>query len=222
VPAPLADTALPSLVPASAALRQRSESGQQRSNRPTGDRLSRGRAASFWAVAGQDDVDRIVPPHYSAAPSGDLCTTLRLSFVVRGESKENVPTTGDKPQRLPAGLASVLAEQLILGWCNSTRRKSTQPKSVRDSEQNVVSRYGSEGNISLSVEYNRTADVAATIGRVATVLVSVNEQMKHDPCNAQTRRALSQQARSKRVGIHAQSVKVDRASRQFAVTEGAH
>jgi hypothetical protein len=34
-----------------------------------------------------DHVDRIVPPHYSAAPSGDLCTTLRQSFVVQGESR---------------------------------------------------------------------------------------------------------------------------------------
>jgi hypothetical protein len=37
-----------------------------------------------------------VPPHYSAAPSGDLCTTLS-SCVVRGESRRNVPITGDRP-----------------------------------------------------------------------------------------------------------------------------
>lgn len=42
-----------------------------------------------------DHVDRIVPPHYSAAPSGDLCTTLRQSFVVRGESRSSVLATGE-------------------------------------------------------------------------------------------------------------------------------
>ena len=47
-----------------------------------------------------DYVDRIVPAHYSAAPSGDLCTTSKPAFVVQGESRDSVPTTGERPQPL--------------------------------------------------------------------------------------------------------------------------
>jgi len=46
----------------------------------------------------RDNVDMIPPPHYSAAPSGDLCTTLKQSFVVQGESRRSVPITGERPQ----------------------------------------------------------------------------------------------------------------------------
>jgi hypothetical protein len=233
VPAPLAETALPSPAPASQALPPRSESGQRRSNRPSGVRLSAGRLASFRSVAAQDYVDMIVPPHYSAAPSGDLCTTLRLSFVVRGESKENVPTTGDRPQRLPAAVAATrpFSGQLISVRCNSVRCNSAPRNSAscqpargnsfsarlglsRDSERNVVSRYGSEGSQVLPVEYNRAANVSAlnfnalsgrqAAGRQAAVLVPVSEQMKHDPCNAFMKRAVLKQSVSKQAaeGAH--------------------
>jgi len=47
--------------------------------------------------AQRDNVDMIVPSHYSAAPSGDLCTTWRFLFVVRGESRRSVPITGERP-----------------------------------------------------------------------------------------------------------------------------
>lgn len=47
-------------------------------------------------------VDTTVPPHYSAAPSGDLCTTLkRFFFVVRGENRFSVPFTADSTGNQP-------------------------------------------------------------------------------------------------------------------------
>lgn len=47
----------------------------------------------------RDNVDMIQPSHYSAAPSGNLCTTSnQLSFVVQGESRRSVRITGEIPQ----------------------------------------------------------------------------------------------------------------------------
>jgi len=52
----------------------------------------------------QDNVDMTQPSHYSAAPSGNLCTTSKqLSFVVQGESRRSVRITGEGPQPFRSG-----------------------------------------------------------------------------------------------------------------------
>ena len=48
----------------------------------------------------RDNVDMPVPSHYSAAPSGDLCTTYKFSFVVSGENRTSVSISSDRPQPL--------------------------------------------------------------------------------------------------------------------------
>ena len=45
----------------------------------------------------RDNVDMPVPSHYSAAPSGDLCTTYKSQFVVWGESRRSVSITSERP-----------------------------------------------------------------------------------------------------------------------------
>ena len=53
-----------------------------------------------WSDIGyppQDNVDMPVPSHYSAAPSGDLCTTYKSQFVVWGESRRRVSSTSERP-----------------------------------------------------------------------------------------------------------------------------
>jgi len=45
----------------------------------------------------RDNVDMPVPSHYSAAPSGDLCTTYKSQFVVWGESRRSVSITNERP-----------------------------------------------------------------------------------------------------------------------------
>src|SRR3954451_14975990 len=65
----------------------------------------------------RDNVDMIRSSHYSAAPSGDLCTTLKRLFVVQGESRRSVPITGEKPQPFRpgrgAGGADILAADIL-------------------------------------------------------------------------------------------------------------
>jgi hypothetical protein len=46
-----------------------------------------------------DNVDMTVPSNYSAAPSGDLCTTLKRFFdAVRWENRKSVRTRADRPE----------------------------------------------------------------------------------------------------------------------------
>ena len=54
----------------------------------------------------RDNVDMPVPSNYSAAPSGDLCTTYKFRFVVWGESRRSVSIASERPQPLrPTGAA---------------------------------------------------------------------------------------------------------------------
>jgi len=56
--------------------------------------------------AQRDNVDMIVPSHYSAAPSGDLPTMSKRFSIVQGESRRSVPNTGVRPQSFRPQLAA--------------------------------------------------------------------------------------------------------------------
>jgi hypothetical protein len=150
-----------------------------------------------------DHVDMIVPPHYSAAPSGDLCTTLRQSFVVRGESKSSVPTTGDRPlrSRSSTGLSAVGQRCLRLLCSDAEQRSYVQPCAGQASagqasagQAHAVERSAAErsdvcraGAKTLSLPYVARG-AAGHARRAAVADASTIEKLKHDLCDAQSSR----------------------------------
>jgi hypothetical protein len=74
-----------------------------------------------------DNVDMTVPSNYSAAPSGDLCTTLKRFFdAVRWENRKSVRTRADRPV-IGASLRG-----------KAVRGKSVRGRSVRSSSLGFV------------------------------------------------------------------------------------
>ncbi len=181
VPASLDDTALCRPATAGDASEPCTPSGAQDRPQAIEPAASAGLPPSaLEAGRTQHHVDMIVPPHYSAAPSGDLCTTLRLSFVVRGESGTSVPTTGDRPQpfRSRTGLPAVAQS------CTPPRQRiCVQASRARasDSKQYDVSLMV---RAMVSVCARGAVFVCPRGARKATPL----DQLKHDRCDARSNR----------------------------------
>jgi hypothetical protein len=162
-----------------------------------------------------DHVDMIVPPHYSAAPSGDLCTTLRVSFVVRGESRGIVLTTGEKPLRSRSSRAGLFAAEQLYSWsqrdCQRSQHDrcsaigcsalsiSTVSRSVASARMLRLDSMQRDSTASNSTEWRSTrcpltkfdSEQYSVSLQVWQAGASLSEQMKHDTCNA---RALEIQA----------------------------
>ena len=98
----------------------------------------------------RDGVDMPVPSHYSAAPSGDLCTTYKSQFVVWGESRRSVSITGERPQpprpELPLRSRPSTSVRVLAMECSSTATcalelraaaSSTAGASTRSSTRNA-------------------------------------------------------------------------------------
>lgn len=146
--------------------------------------LERACRGLFWARRTADYVDMLVPPHYSAAPSGDLCTTLRQAFVVRGESRTSVRTTGHSLQRSQSGI------ELLARGAGRRRARLAAVSNVPVSKGRV-----SKGSVALDVarggsgqpafqrsahQLSRQMSGSATLERGVLAL----EQLKHSACNA--------------------------------------
>jgi hypothetical protein len=156
-----------------------------------------------------DYVDRIVPPHYSAAPSGDLCTTSKQAFVVQGESRDSVPTTGQRPQPPQSSLARLftIGQGGVPMW--RQRRQAQSESTLRlmsgaatGSVVAVTTRVSSRPRMTPTrlIQSSTTSVGSTTCWRrtslPATLLPAPlllrgaqasfpqSEQMKHDTCNA--------------------------------------
>jgi hypothetical protein len=124
-----------------------------------------------------DYVDRIVPPHYSAAPSGDLCTMSKQAFVVQGESGDSVPTTGERPQLPRSSRVRLFAVgEVTIGPVTIGRAGVPMWRQRRQVQSESTSRLRS-GAATRSV-------AAMTMGVRAQASFPQREQMKHDTCNA--------------------------------------
>ena len=173
-----------------------------------------------------DNIDMTVPSHYSAAPSGDLCTTSRAIFVVRGESRRSVPITGERPQPFRRGFPAILhalvasppvteSSPPALGF---TPWNAEQPSSIANSEAANSEAANSEalqtealqsGAMPLAVQALlrcKPARAAAGTGR---------EQMKHEQANT-GREQLQQEVGARHAPARRQSMRSSLAKSQLA------
>jgi hypothetical protein len=114
----------------------------------------------------RDNVDMPVPSHYSAAPSGDLCTTYKSQFVVWGESRRSVSITDERPQPPRPGL----------------RLRSRRSTSVRV----LAMECSSATDCALELRATAAIDAGATAGSSPKNVGG--EQMKHDIVDTERQR----------------------------------
>jgi hypothetical protein len=121
----------------------------------------------------RDNVDMPVPSHYSAAPSGDLCTTYKFYFVVWGESRSSVSITSERPH--PP------RPDLRLRAHPSTARLAMSSSAALHLECSPPA--------ASTLELRATAlQSAAPVSGLATAWSSASEQTKHDGVDTERRR----------------------------------
>jgi hypothetical protein len=129
----------------------------------------------------QDNVDMTVPSHYSAAPSGDLCTTSRFLFVVRGESRRSVPITGERPAPLGPGFSAIspaelsysgIPRALVASPLVAECSPSSDDEQLRSGKGHPTPRLPCSGQAGPGQQWNAVSPAVADVAR---------EQMKHAP-----------------------------------------
>lgn len=131
----------------------------------------------------RDNVDMPVPSHYSAAPSGDLCTTYQSHFVVWGESRTSVSITGERPQPPRSEFRLRL---------RSLRLRSRTSTSVRvlamECSSPTVCALELRAAASCSAGVSRLTSSKVTSRKVSRTKKAGGEQMKHDGVDTERQR----------------------------------